>query len=231
MKIENHPEAMRKREPSRVLRSKSQARRSYNRLSRWYDLLAGSSEEKYRAMGVQALGIQPGECVLEIGCGTGTSLASLASLVGPEGAAWGLDLSDGMATLALERIKVAGFYNRSRVCLGDGAWLPFRTGCFQAIFLSFTLELFDTPEIPQVLAGCRRVIAPDGRLGVVAMGMNQPPGLAERIYEWFHHRMPVLVDCRPIDGKSLVEAAGFKVRTEQRESMWGLPVVVFTAGV
>ncbi len=63
------------------------------------------------------------------------------------------------------------------------------------------------------------------------MGMNRPPGLAERIYEWFHHRMPVLVERGPIDGKSLVETTGFKVRNERRESMWGIPVVVLTAGV
>ena len=71
-----------KNNSSRVVRTKAQARQSYNRLSRWYDALAGSSEEKFRMMGVQALAIQPGEKVLEIGCGTGTSLAALGGLVG-----------------------------------------------------------------------------------------------------------------------------------------------------
>ena len=33
-------------------------------------------------MGVETLAIQPGERVLEIGCGTGTSLAALGGLVG-----------------------------------------------------------------------------------------------------------------------------------------------------
>lgn len=211
---------------SRVARTKAQARRSYNRLSRWYDLLAGSSEEKYRAMGVEAVAVQPGERVLEIGCGTGTSLAALAGLVGAGGLACGLDLSDGMVGMAKQRVEKAGLNGWTQVCLGDGARLPFTAGSFNAVFLSFTLELFDTPEIPQVLAGCKRVLKPGGRLGVVAMGKESPPGPAERIYEWFHHKMPVLVDCRPIDARAVVQAAGFTIQHEQWESMWGLPVVV-----
>ena len=74
--------------------------------------------------------------------------------------------------------------------------------------------------------GVVAVDTPGGRLGVVAMGQGSPPGMAERIYEWFHRRMPVLVDCRPIDARAMVEAAGFIVQSERRESMWGLPVVV-----
>ena len=62
------------------------------------------------------------------------------------------------------------------------------------------------------------------------MGKKEPPGLAERIYEWFHHKMPVLVDCRPIDARTVVEAAGFVVSSERRELMWGLPVVVIVIG-
>jgi hypothetical protein len=52
---------------SSVLRSKADARDNYNRLNRWYDLLAGRNEEKYRQTGIRPLNLEPGEKVLEIG--------------------------------------------------------------------------------------------------------------------------------------------------------------------
>src|SRR5512134_4072027 len=89
----------------RVNRSKEAARTSYNRLSRWYDLIAGSTEKKYRDWGLQKLSAQPGEKILEIGFGTGHCLVSLAKAVGPAGRVLGLDISDGMLAIARERLK------------------------------------------------------------------------------------------------------------------------------
>jgi ubiquinone/menaquinone biosynthesis C-methylase UbiE len=214
---------------SPVNRSKAQAAASYNRLSRWYDWVAGSTERKYRNLGLLALGAQPGERILEIGYGTGHCLLALAKAAGPQGKVCGIDISTGMREVALRRLKAAGLAANVDLQVGDAVHMPFEHGSFDAVFMSFTLELFDTPEIPLVLAQCRQVLRPSGRIGLVAMAKPERPGLAVRLYEWCHMRWPVMVDCRPIPAREMLQEAGYTIASARRLSMWGLPVDVIRA--
>jgi len=207
---------------SRVTRSKAEAKASYNKLSRWYDLLADRSERKHRVAGLEKLGVRPGEKVLEIGFGTGHALLALARVVGDSGRVYGIDLSEGMRDRAMSRLKEAGLSQQVDLTCGDATQLPYDADFFDAIFMSFTLELFDTPEIPVVLGECWRVLHSGGRLGVVAMTKGEPPGVMERLYEWAHRKWPRYVDCRPIYASRSVKEAGFQVRDVARLSMWGL---------
>lgn len=211
----------------RVNRSKEEARASYNRLSRWYDAIAGSTEKKYRDRGLEKLSAQPGERILEIGFGTGHCLVSLAQAVGPAGGVIGLDISDGMLAIARERLQKAGLDERVELRLGDAANLDFiEAGSLDGVFMSFTLELFDNPEIPRVLEECHRVLKPGGRIAVVSITKTDPPGLAVRIYEWFHEQMPNYADCRPIFARQSIEQGGFAIQDVSVSSMWGLPVEI-----
>jgi ubiquinone/menaquinone biosynthesis C-methylase UbiE len=138
-------------EITRVTRSKKEARASYNKLSQWYDILAGHYERKYRDAALQELGIKDGEVVLEIGFGTGHCILTLAESVGNSGMVYGIDLSDGMVDITRVKVREAGLPDRTMLLLGDAIKLPFESNCFDAVFMSFTLELFDTPDIPVVL--------------------------------------------------------------------------------
>ncbi|ASJ07276.1 hypothetical protein [Thermococcus pacificus] len=93
--------------------------------------------------------------------------------------------------------------------------------------MSFTLELFDTPEIPKVLGEVKRVLKPGGRFGVV--GMSKGEGLTVRLYEWLHERFPQYLDCRPIDLPEVVKGAGFVVVHEEEGRIFGLPVTIVIA--
>jgi len=212
-----------------VKRSKNSAKVAYDRLSHIYDGLAGSSEAQFMLLGLDLLLINPGEAILEIGCGTGKALVELSRQTGTSGKVTAIDLSRGMLRKTSLRLAKAGLRKRVSLLEGDGARLPYKSGSFNAVFICFTLELFDTPEIPLVLAECQRLLIPGGRLGVVAMLKTEYPGWVERLYEWFHDKLPAYVDCRPIDAQGLVQSAGFTLDKSQSRSMWGLPVELLVA--
>jgi demethylmenaquinone methyltransferase/2-methoxy-6-polyprenyl-1,4-benzoquinol methylase len=176
---------------------------------------------------LEKLSAQPGEKILEIGFGTGHCLVALAKAVGSTGRVIGLDISDGMLAVAKERLQQEGLSDRVDLHLGDAAKLDFlEADSLDGVFMSFTLELFDNPEIPRVLQECQRVLRSGGRIAVVSMTKTNPPGMAVRIYEWFHEHMPDYADCRPIFARQALEQSGFEIQDVSLSSMWGLPVEI-----
>jgi ubiquinone/menaquinone biosynthesis C-methylase UbiE len=215
--------------PLPVFRSKQQAREYYSSISRFYDLMSGGTEARFREEAIRRLEIRPGEKILEIGIGTGRGLRKAEESAGPAGRAVGVDISDGMLAMARKYLKNAGLMERTVLMGADGAALPIRAGVFDAAFLSFTLELFDAAEIPTVLGECRRVLKADGRLAVVCMALAPNPNWMSRLYAVMHSAFPVWVDCRPIDARADMEAAGFTVVHASCESMFSLPVDIILA--
>lgn len=214
---------------SRVNRSKEQAKSSYDKMSRWYDALAGSSEKSFVDVGLDKLCTQEGEIVLEIGFGTGHGILSLARSVGDSGKVYGIDISEGMLNVAQARVRGARLSNRVDLKCGDAANLPFESNSFDALFASFTLELFDTPEIPIVLHECHRVLRSGGRVCVVAMSKKGTASLVMRAYQWLHQNFPKYVDCRPIFVQQALEETRFEAVDVTQMSMWGLPVEIVVA--
>jgi ubiquinone/menaquinone biosynthesis C-methylase UbiE len=214
---------------SRVMRSKDQAKTNYDRLSKIYDLLAGSSERQYIDRGLQKLDLKSGEIVLDIGFGTGYAIGVLARAVSDSGKVYGIDISEGMLSIAQRNIENSGLSERVELKCEDATKLPYETDYFDAVFVSFTLELFDTPEIPILLEECHRVLKSGARICVIAMSKEDEPGIAVRLYEWMHKKFPVTVDCRPIYVQDVLREAGFRVEEVEKQSMWGLPIEIVMA--
>ncbi len=211
---------------SRVYRSKKDAELTYNKMSRTYDLFAGTFEKKYRDIVLKYLNIKAGEQVLEIGYGTGQSLKQMAELVGETGRIYGIDISSGMLKVAEKRLKKADMLNRVELICNDAVSLPYQNNIFDAVFMSFTLELFDIPEIPVVINEIKRVLKPQGRFGIVSMSKEDGKSIFVNLYERAHRKFPKYADCRPIYVEESVRDAGFKISIKERFKLSGLPIKI-----
>jgi demethylmenaquinone methyltransferase/2-methoxy-6-polyprenyl-1,4-benzoquinol methylase len=212
----------------RVTHSKASVRENYDRLSGWYDLMAGWLERRFTRVGLQMLDIWEDDRVLEIGFGTGHGILSMAESVGPYGKVDGVDLSPGMVSVARKRIMDAGISERVNLQTGDAITVPLQSDYYDAVFMSFVLELFDTPEIPEVLQRSYDSLRAGGRICVVALSKGEG-GRAVQLYELGHRRFPTLLDCRPIYPVHAVEQAGFEVVDTIVMRMLGLPVEIVLA--
>lgn len=206
----------------------------YDRISSSYDALADANEHVAREIGEELLSLNAGDAVLEIGFGTGNTLLNLAEACWPTGRAAGIDVSDGMAKVASEKIAAAGLEERVDLKVGDAAQLPWDDNSFDAVFMSFTLELFPEDRLTQVLAECRRVLKPTGRIAVVSMATvkaeaGESTSLLEKTYVWMHRHFPHIVDCRPIDAVGELRMAGFHIVQETRMDIWTMPVAAALA--
>ena len=146
-----------------VLRTKEEAKRLYDRISRFYDFFTAAFERKYAEMALERLSVKEGEAVLEIGFGSGHCFRQIAQSVGENGKAYGIDISTGMLEVTRRKLERAQLMDRAELHCGDAASLPYDDNTFDGVFMSFTLELFDTSEIPKVLAEIERVLKPGGR--------------------------------------------------------------------
>jgi ubiquinone/menaquinone biosynthesis C-methylase UbiE len=206
-----------------VTRTKAQAKASYDRMSPFYDYFAAPFEQKYRNRTLKQLNVTEGETVLEIGFGTGHCLKQMAEAVGEKGRVYGIDISSGMLLASKRRLEKAGLWNRVELTCDDAMKLPYADTMFDAVFMSFALELFDSPEIPQVLAEIRRVLKPNGRLGVISMSKGDGASPYLKLYEWLHQKLPQIVDCKPIHVEQSIKDAGFITQFKERVSLAGLP--------
>ena len=211
---------------SRVLpvpRTKEEAKRLYDRISRFYDFFTAAFERKYAEMALERLSVKEGEAVLEIGFGSGYCLRRIAQSVGQSGKAYGIDISSGMLEVTKRKLEKAELMDRTELHCGDAASLPYDDDTFDGVFMSFTLELFDTPEIPKVLEEIKRVFKPGGRLAVASMSKEDGESMLVRLYEWVHKKWPKYVDCRPIYVEQSLKDAAYEIKSKEKVRLFGLP--------
>ena len=146
----------------------------------------GDDDLRYYGRLLATLAPQPGERLLDVGCGAGGAARVLARIVGPTGAVIGVDNSATMIGVAERR--AAGLELPVAYQVADGHHLPFADASFDACTSSGAFEVVDYPR--RVLAEMARVVRPGGRVVVNAEDAGTQaidgadPALTRRILDW-----------------------------------------------
>jgi SAM-dependent methyltransferase len=118
-----------------------------------------------RAATLDALALQAGERVVDVGSGPGLLAAEMATQVGPAGRVVGLDLSDSMLALSRQRCGDLATSTCLRFLKADAARLPFADSSFDVAVSTQVYEY--VPDVPAALAEVYRVLRPGGRVVIL----------------------------------------------------------------
>jgi ubiquinone/menaquinone biosynthesis C-methylase UbiE len=140
----------------------------------WYAEKYG--EYATNRLGVEALELEPGMTIVDVGCGTGAALRHAAERV-TEGRLIGIDPVERMLEIAREHTKGHPAEERIEFRLGSARSLPVDDACADLV-LAF--DSFDHWQDQRAgLAEVKRVLKPEGRL-VVVKDRGSPGGRASR---------------------------------------------------
>jgi len=120
-----------------------------------------------------AAGLESGQRVLDVACGTGVLAREAARRVGPSGFVAGLDLDDGMLAVAGTRAPEIEWRQ------GTADAMPYPDQSFDAVVSQFGLMFF--PDREKSIGEMRRVLRPGGRMAVAVWDSleNTPAYAAE----------------------------------------------------
>jgi ubiquinone/menaquinone biosynthesis C-methylase UbiE len=170
--------------------------RSYDFLTGW---LLKSSEESIR---IQSQ-IQPGNKVLDAGCGSGRLTLAAQKWVGPQGEVVGLDASPEMIQVARQKATRAGLTAKFEVGVVEA--MPFPDGSFDVVLNRLMLHHLPGDLKQRGLAEMRRVLKPGGICLVVDFE-SPKSGFLHIVVQ---NHMAAMVDIDVRNYVPLLEQAGF----------------------
>lgn len=173
----------------------------------WLDALPDSVWESAAAVGNPfALGpLQPGEVVVDIGCGAGADLCIAASLIGKGGQAIGIDLTPAMVAKARDNAQRAGLDNIT-VYEADISDLLLSDACADRVISNGAINL--AADKMRVFQEIYRILRPSGRLQFADMARLPTQAAEASCDSWADCVAGTLTPARYIE---LLENAGFKL--------------------
>lgn len=182
---------------------------SYRFLTPFYDFIQKYivRDVRYKTLLIEQANIQPGQHVLDLGCGTGT-LAIIAKQSQPSAEVTGLDADPDMLKVA--RYKSGEKKAHVKFDIGFTNKLPYPDASFDRILSSIMIHHLKTPDKETTAREVFRVLKPGGELHIIDFG--KPVTWYGKILRPFLHKFEEAND--NIDGKlpEIFGASGLKTK-------------------
>lgn len=182
------------------------------------DLVAAFLGESYHPGGLaltrtlaDALALRPGQRVLDVASGIGTTAMLLAREYGVE--VLGIDLGEAQVARARARAKQAGLEHRVRFEAGDAERLDALTATYDAVVCECSLCVFPAKSV--AAAEFARVVVPGGRVGISDVWIT--PDRLDAQLAGVAGRVGCLADARPIaEVRTILSSAGLQILRVER---------------
>ncbi len=170
--------------------------------------------------------VKAGDCVLEVGCGTGTLTLATRRQVGPTGQVFGIDVIPGMIELSQRKAALA--HENIAFQLGAIDDIPFSANQFDVVLCSFMIFHMSENTRRKGIAEIYRVLKPQGRLVILDLALPTQPvqrAIARRLFGgMLQHDLRELLPLMDVAGFSDVEFGPTEFR------ILGLSVLAFARG-
>ena len=170
----------------------SDTRRMFDRIAPSYDrlnhLMSMNVDRRWRRISIREIVDGTAQRILDVACGTGDSTIAAAKAAAKGSKVVGVDISEGMMALVMDKARKEGVEDRIELQVADGQALPFEDGSFDRVCCEFGIRNFADKD--KGLREFFRVLSPGGK--VVILELSVPRNRVIRFFYdlYFLHILP-----------------------------------------
>ncbi len=206
---------------------KSHMEKMVNSYDKYMNKITLGREDALRTMTITLAQVKPGDCVLEVGCATGTLSLAAKRQAGPNGSVFGIDIIPGMIEVSRNKAEQAKLDVTFQS--GNIEDIPFPNEYFDVVMCSFMIFHMSEKVRNKGIKEIYRVLKPQGRLLVLDLALPTQPA-SRRILKlllgfMLKHDLRELQPQMESSGFSQIEISQAKFR------VLGLPLLSFLRGI